>query len=1556
MMQRIHYFVILGIGFCLVFFLGSKSVYAIDQYKCKIDTTGTNCIACIPSSDPALAGSLADCDAGLPGLTCSPEASQRCANIGATNCPDTGTKLGTFNSISCTGSTPPPLPNCGTHPNGVWQCLAASSCSGLQDSNYACTGTSVCCQMTPPGSSAGYKCKVDNGACVPCTQDSVSPNDITKCATGATCPNANEPTSQCGGVPLTNCPDTDTKLEGFSLLACAPAPTIPPPVSPAIQPIPQPVPYGCDETTSEGALTSTNRREFHSLRPYQASICNTDYQTGLYCGNSVYLTDTFTETKEGITTPSDPGTTLLSRNCVDHPELGVVVCDFGLNRIKTFSIDLRQLELPIMGNTEDVTNVTNASKNYANREHIEHPQKINEYTSWYLNGTTERAEYPILDGGEEKDANTNISAHDYVVNYSGPLKRLLPLRIQTRERLAQIDDAHTSVTEDTRIRHNQIAGCTARNTLSISIGPITLVPNAEVPFPCNRLSGFRSLFAEEVKKRLAGDDGNSGWFLKQNQPPLEEDYQNKPFVDYWEAYQEWRGKVCKQVKIGLLPTMLLCVKDPTGNIGLQDYVAEMFPQIPFSSTEDTLGKVRVEQNPQAIGQTDPIVVSNESVTQASANIYVPHMPENYQLADTLQQTFVPQDLPLDAPADATTTVGDEFCNVIQVKTNPGDNMFGNELNPRLSYNSAFSCEFGLPPKERTNACYDASKDCHEECVTIPPLNLVVCHTVCESNARCYPTGYHGCSNSWGQQGCDTDYFCAEGCDPPDVADCRFTTLHSIPVYTETPYIDQIWSKLVAGPTSVFKRIFPKIGLDGPLTEIVDAPTAMNSSYTTTDPGTTIRAGNAASGVLAQLYFPHVGGIHEYFLECIQTALRPQGLGRVCGDFNRPEPISCQGTISQQGRKSFGPWVSMDTNNHAHVVYIESESIVGVTNAKLMYMNNAAGAFSRPVVLATDIGASSAVIDIDKQNKIHLVYHKNNTDVFYQQGAITGSSVSWTAPERQQTVGKVAFPFVKADDDGNAHIAWTDRRCGTNHAYYTTRSSGGSYSAVEQPIAGCSFERNPRLTITDNGNVHLAVEHSTEIWYARRESGGWTSQKNISNTRDNSYNPSITTDGTSLFVVWGDGINGHDVLLVYSNNNGTSWSSKIGVSTSPAFADLPSISYSQETKTAHIVWSDATGADNWEIWFAQFNPVTNTISQTKRLTITPGDSTAPIIDTATGADGIVWQERVGVQNILQVIYLGATITGGEPVFDSSAGQCGAPSTSPPPNEPTITPPPGGQCTLSNADILQRINSWGLPPPQANTLNGVRGYTTLRSQISSGAGNWSALTMLAAEQYAKGHGYPNLIDYLTTGWLWLENGPGSYPDPYEINCNKEGNPPGISDTSAYCTSTNFQIAGYQAATRAINNDYVKAMNNLYPGATDETFRLLLQRVANDSNNAHVTAWKYNRIPANGILQYLPDVLATGSISQMATNRIELIGGLGNATAERRQLLTLLTGKDPYMVAALNSFAVSQGDLINRGLIPGGPTGCSTTQGYTTYCGATKQALSNIVYALWMISCGQ
>ncbi len=84
--------------------------------------------------------------------------------------------------------------------------------------------------------------------------------------------------------------------------------------------------------------------------------------------------------------------------------------------------------------------------------------------------------------------------------------------------------------------------------------------------------------------------------------------------------------------------------------------------------------------------------------------------------------------------------------------------------------------------------------------------------------------------------------------------------------------------------AIFKRIFPKTNTAGSVGQIMDIAGSTNITYS----GTDIEESNT------DLKLPHIGGISEYFLKGIQTALRPKGYGETI-QFTEtvPEiPMSC----------------------------------------------------------------------------------------------------------------------------------------------------------------------------------------------------------------------------------------------------------------------------------------------------------------------------------------------------------------------------------------------------------------------------------------------------------------------------------------------------------------------------------------------------------------------------------------------------------------------------------------------------------------------------------------
>jgi hypothetical protein len=256
----------------------------------------------------------------------------------------------------------------------------------------------------------------------------------------------------------------------------------------------------------------------------------------------------------------------------------------------------------------------------------------------------------------------------------------------------------------------------------------------------------------------------------------------------------------------------------------------------------------------------------------------------------------------------------------------------------------------------------------------------------------------------------------------------------------------------------------------------------------------------------------------------------------------------------------------------------------------------------------------------------------------------------------------------------------------------------------------------------------------------------------------------------------------------------------------------------------------------------------------------------------------------------------------------------PTTSNSPGEPTRPP----LAAIPDIDFA----AYGLPPPKAEAVNGARGYNQLLNQLkSNSSASWAAKELLDAEKIARGKGV-NVKPYITTAWIWFENGAAKWPDPYEMNCND--NRAGFrSEVNFFCNSKNFQVAGYQATSRS--NDYVRIFRALY---AEKELKNVMQRVIDNSNRASQGTWRYSGSVPSDI-----------SLRSIAPN--------SNFLSQQIQYYTLMLGKDPKMVVSLNSFAVSDGDLI-RGL-----KNQACTYGYI--CATEKQVLSNMVAALYLFDTG-
>jgi len=662
-----------------------------------------------------------------------------------------------------------------------------------------------------------------------------------------------------------------------------PTPTEPPP---PVVITPFPVPYvPCDETRTP---------EFHSLRPYQASPCNQEAEDlALFCGNDFVMGDTITITKYFIphiipipwwgghyefegemigpsclqdadcgigSTCTEPATPSGIRAC--SPGICPVNedgteerCMFSIERLRSISIDPEGAYLPIMGNTELVVN----SQNQPDPEPLIDSSKVNEYVSWFLNGVIGRAEYDQLDIDEEEDLRK-------LIDYSGPMKKLLPQEIQTNIREAEIDDAR----EDD-IRHNQITVCT--------------------------------------------------------------------------------GGACYP---GLPGSVRRMTNTPD----------RFFSNVPFSSTEDRIGLVELMGGFQPF-LPDVIVTNLQILNQDPAELFFAHMQETVELAIELQRTFIPESLDINnlRPTRISPVTG-SYCDLINIRSNPGDNLFATIITADIYYVANVYCDFFIPGNG--TLCENLVDG---TCQVVP--DDWICDTDygpydCESGhcivGNCSPPPEDTCNLwyssfycypiSWPCEIVFDDPLlcaivggkCATGCTrptelPPLEQECTVNFNVFLNTITETPLANEVWGRLVAGPSAIFKRIFPKIDEGQPIEGIVDIPGATKVTFITT--GGIAFAGNPGMrrGTSAELYFPHLGGVHEYFLKCIQKTLRPLGhadeacmsgdpaiLGTCGENFTRFNP---PGSTTPQAADYFRNYLYPNITPEILEVYAQAEAITGV---------------------------------------------------------------------------------------------------------------------------------------------------------------------------------------------------------------------------------------------------------------------------------------------------------------------------------------------------------------------------------------------------------------------------------------------------------------------------------------------------------------------------------------------------------------------------------------------------------------------------------------------------
>lgn len=520
---------------------------------------------------------------------------------------------------------------------------------------------------------------------------------------------------------------------------------------------------------------------------------------------------------------------------------------------------------------------------------------------------------------------------DSIINYSGPIKKLLPFSLQNIERTQEVDNGYTSDKNDAEIRHSQVVGCHTTLLGAIINGfqdgmdfsaPIKCYNNEASIFGIPLPSSWAPLFVNKV--RLSE--------YNENTPPIEdsEPYLYNKFSVWLESYKEWRGNTCLPITLWV-PflnsdfTFSLCFDNPFKS----NMFGNIFYYIPFSSTEDRLGDVKIKSaRIGARSYSGNIRIIYSRITNIKdADLFFPHMEESVELADLLQKTFAYKGADRDDIVNTGFIPDSPYCSYQKIRENPGDDLFAGELAATVTYTAQVNCIFfewgGQDGTPVGNLCtnlipggicvsdgsycdtyytnYDCGSDqvCCTGAVTEFP-NIIDCMGP-GTGTECVPSNYSCEAVPQDLGNCPQNYKCVESlnyCPRPDVSppltqSCTSQVFVGLRLETRTPLASKAWTKLVAGSASVFRKMFTRIGPEENFEGIYDMPASTGVTYSSSDG--TVYAGNPvleASGAVAKLYFPHIGGIKEYFLTGLQALLRPKGMS------NQPE--FCEGDECIQG--------------------------------------------------------------------------------------------------------------------------------------------------------------------------------------------------------------------------------------------------------------------------------------------------------------------------------------------------------------------------------------------------------------------------------------------------------------------------------------------------------------------------------------------------------------------------------------------------------------------------------------------------------------------------------
>jgi hypothetical protein len=254
----------------------------------------------------------------------------------------------------------------------------------------------------------------------------------------------------------------------------------------------------------------------------------------------------------------------------------------------------------------------------------------------------------------------------------------------------------------------------------------------------------------------------------------------------------------------------------------------------------------------------------------------------------------------------------------------------------------------------------------------------------------------------------------------------------------------------------------------------------------------------------------------------------------------------------------------------------------------------------PVTVATGgSSADSAVMDPDvaTDGKTAYVAYVEKFDVNVRTSA-DGKNFSNPVNVSNSAEASVQ-PSIAAAENGIVCVAWMEgspaeifaalsKDGGASFSKPVNVSNNESESGISllNAFDGDSWDGSLSVTCDAKGNVYVAWADDQKMLFSSSADMGATfsAPTEVPNGGTEIRYPDLTTDGTTLYLVWGNAAAANsDIYFTKSSDAGKTWKEPINVTNNSGFSDAPSVAV--DGKTITVCNDDTTGTNNADIFCA-----------------------------------------------------------------------------------------------------------------------------------------------------------------------------------------------------------------------------------------------------------------------------------------------------------------------------------------------------------------------------------